>query len=134
MLDKGLLNTTENRWEQELWIRVENTTVSTTPLCFDTKKVATLYINKLPELINNSLPFEQCNNTVFDLVALQPSLSINAATETFEFFDSSGTLIASPSELSITRSSTTHNEETIVVKVKNCPTLGTCMFSANYLC
>ena len=37
--------------------------------------------------------FEQCNNTVFDLVAEQSNLSINAATETFEFFDSSGNLI-----------------------------------------
>ena len=127
------LNTTENRWEQELWIRVENTTVSTTPLCFDTKKVATLYINKLPELINNSLPFEQCNNTVFDLVALQPSLSINAATETFEFFDSSGTLIASPSSYTFTGSSTS-NQETISVTISSRPSLGTaCNISANIM-
>ena len=126
-------NTTENRWEQELWIRVENTTVSTTPLCFDTKKVATLYINKLPELINNSLPFEQCNNTVFDLVALQPSLSINAATETFEFFDSSGTLIASPSSYTFTGSSTS-NQETISVTISSRPSLGTaCNISANIM-
>ena len=60
-----------------------------------------LTINTVPLLV--AIPdFEQCNNTVFDLVALQPSLSINAATETFEFFDSSGTLITSPSNYQLT--------------------------------
>ena len=73
MLDKGLLNTTENRWEQELWVRVENTTVSTTPLCFDTKKVATLYINKLPELLRSFVPFNQCNLGIFNLTTKERS-------------------------------------------------------------
>ncbi|MDC0382592.1 hypothetical protein OAM57_00885, partial [Flavobacteriaceae bacterium] len=73
-----------------------------------------------PELVIPSpQPFEQCNNTVFDLVALQPSLSINAATETFEFFDSSGTLIdpsngLDPSNYELPDPSTS-NEETISV-------------------
>ena len=56
-----------------------------------------VYYEKPELIVPSPQPFEQCNNTVFDLVALQPSFSINAATETFEFFDSSGTLIASPS-------------------------------------
>ncbi|MDA7730919.1 hypothetical protein N8867_01855, partial [Flavobacteriaceae bacterium] len=73
-----------------------------------------------PELIIPSpQPFEQCNNTVFDLVALQPSLSINAATETFEFYNSAGTLIdpsngLDPSSYTFT-GSLTSNQETISV-------------------
>ncbi|MDB9977075.1 IgGFc-binding protein, partial [Flavobacteriaceae bacterium] len=65
-------------------------------------------------------PIEQCNNIVFDLVVLQPSLSINAATETFEFFDSSGTLITSPSNYQLP-DLTISNEELITVVVKNNP-------------
>ena len=75
-----------------------------------------VYYEKPELIVPSPQPFEQCNNTVFDLVALQPSLSINAATETFEFFDSSGTLIASPSSYTFTGSSTS-NQETISVKI-----------------
>ena len=56
-----------------------------------------VYYEKPELIVPSPQPFEQCNNTVFDLVALQSNLSINAATETFEFFDSSGALITDPS-------------------------------------
>ena len=36
------LNTAENRWEQELWVRVENTTLGTA--CFDTKQVGNIIL------------------------------------------------------------------------------------------
>jgi len=76
----------------ELHVRVRNINSNciADPMSFE------LTINTVPLLV--AIPdVEQCNDTVFDLVAEQSSLSINAATETFEFFDSSGTLIASPS-------------------------------------
>ena len=112
----------------ELHVRVRNINSNclADPMSFE------LTINTVPLLV--AIPdFEQCNNTVFDLVALQPSLSINAATETFEFFDSSGTLIASPSNYQLPDPNT-NNEENISVKVKNSPTRGQWVFSANYLC
>ena len=64
-------NTAENRWEQELWVRVENTTFTTA--CFDTKLVGKLIINKLPELTTNYLELEQ-DNTVFNLNNLRADL------------------------------------------------------------
>ena len=57
------------------------------------------------------------------MVAEQSNLSINAATETFEFFDSSGNLITDPSNYELPDPSTS-NEETITVEVKNSSTLG----------
>ena len=62
--DGFTFNTAENRWEQELWVRVENTTF--TSACSDTKLVGRLIINKLPELTTNYLELEQ-ENTVFNL-------------------------------------------------------------------
>ncbi len=59
-------NTTENRWEQELWVRVENTTLGTA--CFDTQQVATLYINKLPELNLTQIRYSQQNIHLYNVM------------------------------------------------------------------
>ena len=96
----------------ELHVRVRNINSNciADPMSFE------LTINTVPLLV--SLPdVEQCNDTVFDLEALQSTLSINAATETFEFFDSSGALITDPSTYELPNPSTS-NEETITVKLK----------------
>ena len=114
------LNTTENRWEQELWIRVENTTVSTTPLCFDTKKVATLYINKLPELLRSFVPFNQCNLGIFNLTTKERELSSNYADEVFEYYDSTGTLITDPANYTAAGLN-----EIITVTINTTPSIGT---------
>jgi len=60
--DNGFtLNTTENRWEQQLWVRVENTTLRYS-LVLILKQVATLYINKLPELkLTATVDVNQCD-------------------------------------------------------------------------
>ena len=113
-------NTTENRWEQELWIRVENTTVSTTPLCFDTKKVATLYINKLPELLRSFVPFNQCNLGIFNLTTKEKELSSNYADEVFEYYDSTGTLITDPANYTAAGLN-----EIITVTINTTPSIGT---------
>ena len=113
-------NTTENRWEQELWIRVENTTVSTTPLCFDTKKVATLYINKLPELLRSFVPFNQCNLGIFNLTTKERELSSNYADEVFEYYDSTGTLITDPANYTAAGLN-----EIITVTINTTPSIGT---------
>ena len=80
-----------------------------------------LIINTVPLLVTLS-DVEQCNDTVFDLEALQPSLSINAATETFEYYDSAGNWIDVSNGLDpsnyIFSGSIASNEETITVKVK----------------
>ena len=88
------LNTTENRWEQELWVRVENTTFATP--CFDIKQVATLYINKLPELLTATVDVNQCDVGIFNLTDQEDNLSSNYADEVFEYYDSTGTLITDP--------------------------------------
>ena len=113
-------NTTENRWEQELWVRVENTTVSTTPLCFDTKKVATLYINKLPLLLRSFVPFNQCNLGIFNLETKEKELSSNYANEIFEYYDSTGTLITDPDNYTAAGLN-----EIITVTIKTMPSIGT---------
>ena len=101
-----------------------NTTYYALPLKFDGTTACSSTADRVPfevvfyekpELIIPSpQPFEQCNNTVFDLVAKQSNLSINSATETFEFFDSSGALITDPSTYELPNPSTS-NEETISV-------------------
>ena len=80
------LNNTENRWEQELWVRVENTTLSAT--CFDTKQVATLYINKLPELLTATVDVNQCDVGIFNLTDQEDNLSSNYSDEVFEYYNS----------------------------------------------
>ena len=112
--DGFIFNTAENRWEQELWVRVENTTFTTA--CFDTKLVGKLIINKLPELTTNYLELEQ-DNTVFNLNNLRADLSANFASETFEFYDSSGTLITNPDNYTFTGTAGS-NEENISVLIK----------------
>ena len=127
------MNATENRWEQELWVRVENTTVSTTPLCFDTKQVATLYINKLPELKPNTdpryspteYPFIQCNDGIFNLKTKETGISSNYANEEFEYYDSSGDKITDPTNYEIPALVNRGLNEIINVTIKTKPSLGT---------
>ena len=57
--------------------------------------------------------FEQCNDTVFDLEDLQDDISSNYTNEVFEFFDSSGTLIASPSNYQLPDLQLSNEEHTI---------------------
>ena len=95
-------NTTENRWEQELWVRVENTTLGTA--CFATQQVATLYINKLPELLTATVDVNQCDVGIFNLTDQEDNLSLNYADEVFEYYDSTGTLITDPANYDSSRS------------------------------
>ena len=82
----------ENRWEQELWVRVENTTF--TSACFDTKLVGKLIINKLPELLTTTIDFNQCNTGTFNLSQMEEKISINYLNETFTFEDALGNPIS----------------------------------------
>ena len=111
-------NTTENRWEQELWVRVENTTFATP--CFDIKQVATLYINKLPELLSAIVDVNQCDVGIFNLTDQEDNLSSNYADEVFEYYDSTGTLITDPANYTAAGLN-----ETITVTISTTPSLGT---------
>ena len=112
------LNATENRWEQELWVRVENTTFATP--CFDIKQVATLYINKLPELLTATVDVNQCDLGIFNLTDQEDNLSSNYADEIFEYYDSSGNLITDPSNYTAAGLN-----EIITVTINTTPSIGT---------
>ena len=111
-------NTAENRWEQELWVRVENTTLGTA--CFDTQQVATLYINKLPELLTPTVDVNQCDVGVFNLTDQEDNFSSNYADEVFEYYDSTGTLITDPANYTAAGLN-----EIITVTINTTPSLGT---------
>ena len=111
-------NATENRWEQELWVRVENTTLGTA--CFDTQQVATLYINKLPELLTPTVDVNQCDVGVFNLTDQEDNFSSNYADEVFEYYDSTGTLIIDPANYAAAGLN-----EIITVTINTTPSLGT---------
>ena len=110
-------NTTENRWEQELWVRVENTTFASP--CFDVKQVATLYINKLAELLTLTVDVNQCDVGVFNLTDQEDNFSSNYAGEIFEYYDSAGDLITDPANYTATGLN-----ETITVTVSTNPSIG----------
>ena len=111
-------NAAENRWEQEIWVRVENTTFATP--CFDIKQVATLYINKLPELLTATVDFNQCDLGIFNLTDQEDNLSSNYADEVFEYYDSTGTLIADPANYTAAGLN-----EIITVTINTTPSIGT---------
>ena len=111
-------NAAENRWEQEIWVRVENTTFATP--CFDIKQVATLYINKLPELLIATVDFNQCDLGIFNLTDQEDNLSSNYADEVFEYYDSTGTLIADPANYTAAGLN-----EIITVTINTTPSIGT---------
>ena len=111
-------NTAENRWEQQIWVRVENTTFATP--CFDIKQVATLYINKLPELLTATVDFNQCDLGIFNLTDQEDNLSSNYADEVFEYYDSTGTLIADPANYTAAGLN-----EIITVTINTTPSIGT---------
>jgi gliding motility-associated-like protein len=125
------LNATENRWEQQIWVRVENTTLGRA--CFDTQQVATLYINKLPELKPNpdpkygptEYPFIQCNDGIFNLTTKEKGISSNYANEEFEYYDSSGNRITDPTNYEIPALVNRGLNEIINVTIKTKPSLGT---------
>ena len=116
-------NATENRWEQELWVRVENTTLGTA--CFDTQQVATLYINKLPELLTATVDVNQCDVGIFNLTDQEDNLSLNYADEVFEYYDSTGALITDPTNYEIPSSVNLGLTEAITVTVSTTPSIGT---------
>jgi gliding motility-associated-like protein len=116
-------NATENRWEQELWVRVENTTLGTA--CFDTQQVATLYINKLPELLTPTVDVNQCDVGIFNLTDQEDNLSSNYANEEFEYYDSTGILIDPINGLDPTNYAANGQNEIITVTIKTKPSLGT---------
>ena len=111
-------NATENRWEQELWVRVENTTLGTA--CFDTQQVATLYINKLPELLTATVDVNQCDVGIFNLTDQEDNLSLNYADEVFEYYDSTGTLITDPANYTAAGLN-----EIVTVTINTTPSIGT---------
>ena len=83
-----LLTLSENRWEQEIWVRVENTTTFATRRVLTLKQVAILYINKLPELLTATVDVNQCDVGIFNLTDQEDNLSSNYADEDFEYYDS----------------------------------------------
>ena len=115
--DGFTFNTTENRWEQEIWVRVENTTLAAA--CFDTKQVAILYINKLPELLTATVDVNQCDVGIFNLRDQEDNLSSNYADESFEYYDSVGNLITDPANYTAAGLN-----ETITVIISTTPSLG----------
>ena len=105
---------------------MENTTLGTA--CFDTQQVATLYINKLPELKPNpdpkygptEYPFIQCNLGIFNLTTKEQGISSNYADEVFEYYDSSGNIITDPANYTAAGLN-----EIITVTINTTPSLGT---------
>ena len=115
-------NISENRWEQELWVRVENTTFATP--CFDIKQVATLYINKLPELLTATVDVNQCDVGIFNLTDQEDNFSSNYADEIFEYYDSSGTLIDPINGLDPANYTAAGLNEIITVTINTTPSIG----------
>ena len=54
----------DNRWTQEIWLRVENSNIAN---CVDTKLVGNFYVNRKPQLKVNSYREELCNNNGYNL-------------------------------------------------------------------
>ena len=113
-----------DRWEQELWVRVENTTF--TSACFDTKLVGKLIINKLPELKVLSYGFNQCNNPLFNLTTLEDDLANSHGSLSFNWKDSNGNPIANPIQYQIPGGSLT---ETVTVEIETNPSIGSSCIS-----
>jgi gliding motility-associated-like protein len=108
-----------DRWEQELWVRVENTTFSSA--CFDTKLVRKLIVNKLPKLRRLTLPFDQCNNPIFNLTNRENVLAFSHGSLTFNWKDSNGSSILNSKQYQIPGGALT---ETITVEIETNPTVG----------
>ena len=121
--DGFTFNTTENRWEQEIWVRVENTTLAAA--CFDTKQVARLIINKKPVLFRTEVDVNQCNLGVFNLTDQEDNFSSNYANETFEYYDSSGNIITNPTNYTIPTLVNLGLTEIVTAKISTQPSLGT---------
>ena len=54
----------DNRWTQEIWLRVENSNIAN---CVDTKLVGNFYVNRKPQLKASSYREELCNNNGYNL-------------------------------------------------------------------
>jgi len=102
---------------------VENTTLGTA--CFDTQQVATLYINKLPELLTPTVDVTQCDVGIFNLTDQEDNFSSNYADEVFEYYDSTGTLIDPINGLDPTNYTAAGLNEIITVTINTTPSLGT---------
>ena len=127
--DGFTFNAAENRWEQEIWVRVENTTLAAA--CFDTKQVAILYINKLPELLTATVDVNQCDVGIFNLTDQEDNLSSNYADESFEYYDSSGNIINNPANYTIPSFVNLGLTETITVIISTIPSLGIACVNTN---
>ena len=121
-------NTAEDRWEQEIWVRVENPTL-TTP-CVDTQLVGRFIINKLPELKVTSYAVKQCDDPLFDLTTLESDLAVSHGSLTFEWFDSNGNAIPNPIQYEIPNRAL---QETITVEISTNPTLGSSCVSSTII-
>ena len=84
------------------------------------KQVATLYINKLPELLTATVDVNQCDIGIFNLTDQEDNLSSNYADEVFEYYDSTGTLIADPANYTAAGLN-----EIITVTINTTPSIGT---------
>ena len=121
-------NTAEDRWEQEIWVRVENPTL-TTP-CVDTQLVGRFIINKLPELKVTSYAVKQCDDPLFNLTTLESDLAVSHGSLTFEWFDSNGNTIPNPIQYEIPNRAL---QETITVEISTNPTLGSSCVSSTII-
>ena len=121
-------NTAEDRWEQEIWVRVENPTL-TTP-CVDTQLVGRFIINKLPELKVTSYAVKQCDDPLFNLTTLESDLAVSHGSLTFEWFDSNGNTIPNPTQYEIPNRAL---QETITVEISTNPTLGSSCVSSTII-
>ena len=121
-------NTAEDRWEQEIWVRVENPTL-TTP-CVDTQLVGRFIINKLPELKVTSYAVKQCDDPLFNLTTLESDLAVSHGSLTFEWFDSNGNAIPNPIQYEIPNRAL---QETITVEISTNPTLGSSCVSSTII-
>jgi gliding motility-associated-like protein len=87
--------------------------------------VATLYINKLPELLTPTVDVNQCDVGIFNLTDQEDNLSSNYANEEFEYYDSTGILIDPINGLDPTNYAANGQNEIITVTIKTKPSLGT---------
>ena len=124
-------NTAEDRWEQEVWVRVENTTL--TAACVETQQVGRFIINKLPELKVTSYEFNQCNNSIFNLTTLENDLAVSHGSLTFNWFDSNANPITNPIQYQISNLTNFGLFETVTVEISTNPTLGSVCISPTIL-
>ena len=84
--------------------------------------MATLYINKLPELLTATfVAVNQCDVGIFNLTDQEErDLSSNYADEVFEYYDSTGTLITDPANYTAAGLN-----EIVTVTINTTPSIGT---------